>query len=155
MIDKEKIVLLTRLAIYDKHMSESDKKINNYFLHDYIYARNLRTRFFAFIGSMIIILFYMMHRIIIEEIDIFALDYQKELTDIVIFIVIILVFYTIISSIQAAVTYKTSQKRIKAYLEVLKKAGMEKDTQERASEEAYKRQHGRDIIYTGSNYQRY
>ena len=152
MIDKEKIVLLTRLAIYDKHMSESDKKVNQYFLHDYIYSRNIRTRFFAFIGSLIVILFMVMHRVFIEEVDIFALDYRKEITEIVIFIVIVLVLYTVIGGLQAAVAYKTSQKRIKAYLEVLKKAGMEKQT--KTSEEAYRRRYGRDLIYTGNNYQR-
>ena len=154
MVDKEKVVLLNRLAIYDKHISESDKKINDYFLHDYIYAKNIRTRFFAFIGSLIILAFYMLHRIFVEEIDLFALDYMKELTDAAVFIVIILVLYTLIGSLQASVTYRASQKRIRAYLEVLKRAGEMESAVKQTDEGNKINRYGRDIIYKSGDYQR-
>ena len=152
MADKEKIVLLTRLAIYDKHLSDADKKMNNYFLHDYIYAKNIRTRFFAFTGSLIIVFFYALYRIFVEKADIFMLDYKKELTDVIGFIVIILVVYTAIGSLQAAIAYRAGQKRIKAYLEVLKKT-LARDAPA-AGERVRERRYGRDIVYTGDNYQR-
>jgi len=154
MIDKEKIVFLTRLAVYDKYMSESDKKKNCFFLHDYIYAKNIWTRFYAFLGSMIIVAFYLLHRIFVEKIDIFAMDYRKEITDIAVFIIIILVLYTLVGSLQAAVAYNASQKRIRAYLEVLKKAGEMKQARITADERANDKRYGRDLIYTGDNYKR-
>ena len=152
MPDKEKIVLLTRLAVYDKHMSESDKKMNDYFLHDYIYSKNIWTRFYAFIGSMILIVFYLLYRILIKETDIFALDYVKELTNIAIFVFVVLVFYTLVGSLRAMVSYRAGQKRIRAYLEVLRKTGETAETP--TGERAYERRHGRNLIYTGSNHKR-
>jgi len=155
MADKEKIVLLTRLAIYDTRMSESDKKINNYFLHDYIYAKNVRTRFFAFIGAAIVVLFYVLYRIFVEKTDIFTLDYVRELTVIAAFVVFVLVFYTAVGGLQAAFQYSASQKRINAYLDVLKKTG-EMETDDRSpGERAKVRDNGRDSIYTSGNYKRY
>ena len=154
MIEKEKIVLLTRLAVYDKHMSESDKKINNYFLHDYIYAKNIWTRFYAFIGSVIVVFFYLLYRILIEQTDVFAMDYRKEITDVAIFIIAVLVLYTLIGSLQAAVSYRASQKRIRAYLDVLNKTGEEKNARRIPGERTYERRYGQNIVYTGDNYQR-
>jgi len=155
MADKEKIVLLTRLAVYDSRMSDSDKKINNYFLHDYIYAKNIRTRFFAFLGAVILVFFYALYRIFIEKTDIFTLDYVKELTVIVVFIVFVLVFYTAVGGLQAAFQYNASQKRINAYLDVLKKTGeMGKDNRS-PDERAKAKENGRDIIYTSGNYKHY
>ena len=144
MADKEKIVLLTRLALYDKYMSESDKKTNGYFMHDYIYAKNIRTRFFAFLGAAIVVGFYMINKVLVEKADIFTLDYRKELTGAALFIVIVLAAYTAIGGLRAASAYRASQKRIKAYLDVLKKTG------EKTREVRY----GRNIVYTGNNHQR-
>ena len=155
MADREKIVLLTRLALYDKYMSDSDKKTNGYFLHDYIYSKNIRTRFFAFFGALILILFNLIYRIFVEKTDIFMLDYKKELTDIVVFVVIVLVVYTAIGSLKAAVAYRASQKRIKAYLEVLKRTGEQTGAPRRAAVgRAYERRYGRDIVYTGADHKR-
>jgi len=153
MPDKEKIVLLTRLAVYDKHMSESDKKMNDYFLHDYIYSKNIWTRFYAFLGSMILIAFYLLYRILIEETDIFSVDYVREFTNIAVFIVGVLVFYTLVGSLRAMVSYRAGQKRIRAYLDVLKKTGEPAEAR-RAGERAYERRHGRNLIYTGSDNKR-
>lgn len=165
VIDKEKIVLLTRLAIYDKYMSESDKKINNYFLHDYIYKKNFATRAFAFIGSLIIVFFYLLHKVFVMGADIFELDYRQELIDIAIFVVVVLVLYTIIGSFKSAMEYKASQNRIKAYIEVLKKATADeeeqkaerparrtrKDSKEDSLLEEHDGYNESDIVYTGNN----
>ena len=155
MADREKIVLLSRLAVYDKHMSESDKKTNNYFMHDYIYSRNVRTRFFALLGSLIIIIFYAVNKILIQKADIFELDYKKEITAVIVFTVLVLILYTVIGGLKAASEYRAGQKRIKAYLEVLSKAGSDKSDKITAHEGTRKERHGRDIIYTGGNYKRY
>jgi len=148
MADKEKIVLLTRLALYDKHMSDADKKINNYFLHDYIYAKNIRTRFFACCGTIILVLFYVMYRIFVEQADIFALDYVKELTGIAVFVAAVLVFYTLVGSLRAAVAFRASQKRIGAYLDVLDiTSGEDRLFEERVNN----RRNGRNTVLPGNS----
>ena len=160
-MDREKIVLLTRLAVYDKHLSESDRKINNYFLHDYIYSKNIRTRFFAFTGAFILFAYYAMYRILVLNADVFTLDYKKEITEAAVFFAAIIALYTIIGSIRAAVEYRICQKRIKAYMEVLKKTGemgvkpKKADIFRAEPKERYNENDGTSIIYKGGNYKHY
>ncbi|MDR1687362.1 MAG: hypothetical protein LBS21_01965 [Clostridiales bacterium] len=115
MIDKEKIILMTQLAVYDKHGAEADRRINDYFLHDFIYKNNMWTRFSVILGSIILYFFYMLHRIFNEGLDIMTLDYIAELKKMGLFILVIAAVYTVIGSIKSSYDYRQSQKKISEY----------------------------------------
>jgi len=128
-INKEKIILMTRLAVYDKHSAAKDKRINDYFLHDYIYKSNMYTRIAVITGALILVSLNILYRVLNESADIFDLDYTQELKKIGLFILAAALFYTVIGSLKAAREYYKCQKRIKEYtdcMEKLEKAGLKK-----------------------------
>jgi hypothetical protein len=115
MIDKDKVILMTQLAVYDKHGAEKDRKINDYFLHDFIYKNNMWTRFSVIAGSIILYFFYMLHRIFNQGLDIMTLDYIGELKKMGVFILAVALVYTVLGSIKSAYDYRKSQNMIKQY----------------------------------------
>ncbi len=120
MIDKDKIIKMTKLAIYDKNIGEKDKKKMTYFCNDYVYRQNVGVRFGAFVGCMIVILFYVMHKIVIENADIITgIDYNAELIGISMFVIIVLVVYSVIGTIVHTADFQKANKRIKKYLKTI------------------------------------
>ncbi len=150
MEDKDKIIIMTKLAIYDKQYGEKDRKINEYFADDYVYRKNFWTRFCVTIACILVILLYCMHRIIIDEVDILKLNYYKEATNILLFISIVIVVYSLISSKTALSDYIKSQKRLGNYFKLIDELEEQKKKPEMETEEASKGE--ADIVYTGNDY---
>lgn len=150
---KEKIILMTKLAVYEKENSGRDQRINDYFLHDYIYKCNMWTRFSAIIGAVIVIFFIVLHKIFIESVDLFASDYVKELKSAVVLIVFLLVVYTVISTIKATMEYRTAQKRLNAYIQLLDELNGLKIREKEDIEEDTDLYYGTDINYSSNDNQ--
>ena len=112
---------MSKLATYDKHLGRSDKIQDEYYRGDYIYKKNLWTRFFAFLGAMILLGLYYSHRIFVLDADIFQLDYMQELINVGIFLVLILGVYSIIGTVIATIEYYLSQKRLNQYFALIRK----------------------------------
>ena len=115
MIDKEKIIIMTKLASYDKNNSEEDSRILGYFRHDYVYRKNVVDRFFVLLGGLILLAIDYMRRIFLYDLDVFTLDFFKELRGILIFLGVLLVIYTVIGSIKHNYEYTKCQLRMKKY----------------------------------------
>ena len=116
MVDKEKIILMSKLAVYDKNHEERDSKILSYFRNDYIYRQNIWVRFGVFIGCFIVILFYAMHKIVISGADtIFEFDYKAELIRIGIFVVIVMAIYSCIGTALYLRDYQKALNRSRKY----------------------------------------
>jgi hypothetical protein len=124
---REKIIQMTHLAVYDKNDGEKDKRINGYFLHDFIYKNNMMTRISVITGALILVFFYTLHRIFNQNVDIMTLDYPAEFRQIGLFVLAVAIVYTVISSICAAREYRRSQKRLKDYTKRLNKLGAKPD----------------------------
>lgn len=62
-MDKQKIILMSKLAIEEKQSLKKDKKITSYFSEDYIYVNNFKTRLLVFITTGIIMLLYIFAKI--------------------------------------------------------------------------------------------
>ncbi len=110
---------MSKLAVYDKHDSIKDFRKNNYFRHDYVYKMNMSLRFFVLIGAVIIALFYLLHKLAINNIDIFEIDIQGEIKVVLIIAAILLVLYTILGTIKFNLDYEHTMKRIKRYQALL------------------------------------
>ena len=150
MVDKEKVIIMTKLAIYDKNDGEEDRKQHEYFCGDYVYKYNFWNRLFVFSASMILLAMYYAHKILIEQINILEMDYKAELITAGKFLLVILVVYSVIGTIRATVKYYSAQKRLKEYFALTK----ELDDLSQAkdfTEEATARNHGTDIVYTRTN----
>ena len=122
MINKEKVILMTQLAVYDKHTGTADRAASEYFRHDYIYKKNLGTRLAVGIAGVIILILYWGQVILIEEVDILQMDIQQHITDSVIFLVALLAVYSVIGTIKGTREYYLIQKRLDTYNQNMKKA---------------------------------
>jgi magnesium-transporting ATPase (P-type) len=117
--EEKSIILMAKLASYEKEHGEKDRKMAEFFRHDYVYRRNVATRFFTLLGSFIVALFYFMRRIIIERLDILDLtgEVVNDLIKTAIFIVLMQVAYTLIGFWAHAREYNAAQGRINEYFE--------------------------------------
>jgi len=120
-LDEEKIITMTKLAIYDKDFAAEDENVDRFFRHDFIYRQNMWIRFYVLLGCLVIILFRALHMVVIEQRDLMALNIRAELTKAVIFIIVAEVAYTIIGMIRYTVVYERSQDRIREYYALLDK----------------------------------
>lgn len=135
LVDQHKIILMTKLAIYEKKYFHEDKRRDSYYLEDYIFMNNFKVRFN--ITIMIILLA--------------GLDILKKMGDYFIFPesvmsffklyvspylipwIIMIVLYTLISTIIYARRYALSQQRLAYYNRLLKQ--LDSYEQDQASKE--------------------
>jgi hypothetical protein len=111
---------MTKLAIYDKNRSERDMKKLSYFRNDYVYRQNIGVRFGVLIGCLIVILLNFMHKIVIDNIDVFSgMDYQEELMGAAVFVVVVVVAYSLIGTIVYMADYQNAKKRQRRYIKML------------------------------------
>lgn len=120
--EKEKIILMTKIAVYEKEEGRLDSKKMTYFINDFSYRRNAGLRAGAMAGCLILILLYALHKIVIEKVDmITGVDYGVELRNICIFVLIVLVAYSVAGTIVHMMEYRRSSKRIKKFQNNLEK----------------------------------
>lgn len=116
MVNQEEIILMTKLALYEKKYGKQDKSRNAYFKWDYIYINNWYTRFAAGVAAFMIISWMVLTDIYLKEImpvlDITLSHYLKKYT--VLFGLIILV-YTGVSTLIHNKWYEDTQKRLEKY----------------------------------------
>ena len=115
MVNQQKIITMTKLALYDKHEGAADRAANDYFRHDYIYRKNLGTRLSVGFGGMIILAIYWLRIIFIEGVDVFELYIQHHLFQSIAFILAIMALYSLIGTIQGTREYYLIQKRLERY----------------------------------------
>ena len=116
MIDKEKIILMSRLAVYDKNDGQADRKKLSYYRNDYLYRQNIGVRFCAMVGSAILIGFYLIHRLAVDGVDLLGgLDLKAELIRIMTFVVLMLIVYSCIGTVIHMADYQRAVKRSRQY----------------------------------------
>jgi len=115
MVNQQKIVTMTKLALYDKHDGMADRVANDYFRHDYIYKKNLGTRLAVGFGSVLILAIYWLRNLLIEEVDVFELNVEQHLTESILFILAVLAAYSLIGTIQGTREYYMIQRRLQQY----------------------------------------
>jgi len=120
MVGKQKILLMTKLAVYDKHDGPSDRAANEYFRHDYIYRKNLGTRLAVGTGGLIILAFYWLRVIFIDGADVFEMYFQTYITNSVFFLLALLAFYSLVGTIKGTRDYFLVQKRLEKYNRLVK-----------------------------------
>jgi len=121
MTEQDKIILMTKLATYDKYHARSDGRKSEFFRHDYVYRRNLAARFFTLLGSLVVVGFYFLHRMVIDHVD-FA-DMPTVVRDLIvsgIFIVLVQLLYSLLGFVLHSREYNAATERIAEYMENMK-----------------------------------
>ncbi|MCL2353889.1 MAG: hypothetical protein FWC69_04595 [Defluviitaleaceae bacterium] len=136
-IDKNKIRLMSKMALHDKKGVDEDIKNTQFYRHDFIYKENMKMRFSLGLGCIIVAIFYIIYLLAVEEAVVLALDFQAELIRFVVFVLIVMVVYTLIGTIIFTRKYIASQKRAKAYFALMEQ--LDNDEDEFEYFEPYKR----------------
>ncbi len=138
MVDQNKIILMTKLEIYNKKYGDTDRQRCKYFLEDYLYTRNFITRlsfslvmlFFVGVGAIKIVTTQL---IIPESLEQFMDAYVNGY---ILPWIIGLVIYTIISSWVYTRAYKNSKERLKTYRKTLEALDAYEDKKEGLNEDS-------------------
>ena len=120
MVNQQKIITMTKLALYDKHDGPADRAASDYFRHDYIYRKNLGTRLAVGLGSVLILALYWASAIFSGDIDVFELNIQQHLTESILFVLAVLAMYSLIGTVQGTREYYLVQKRLNQYQNYLR-----------------------------------
>lgn len=119
MEDLKKIRTMINLAVYDKHYGEKDRKITSKYRRDYVYLRGLSMRIGVAIGFLTVCAMYYLHKLIVEEGDIFELITKSTIIRIGAVLLLVLVAYTIICSFMYKREYDDAERRLDIYEERL------------------------------------
>ncbi len=139
-MDKDKIILMTKLAIKDKTHMKKDKDIVSYYKRDYVALNNFKTRLSITFAALILIGMYIMWQIE-NGLNMPTTQYEIINEYIVPFGSVLLGFlivYTIISSLVFTKRYNEAKIRCGEYQELVeelkglynKKGDMENDNKE-------------------------
>ncbi len=112
---------MVSLAIYDKHYGDKDRKITSKYKWDYIYLRGLNMRIGVVMGYIIVCAMYYLHKLIIQNADMFEIITKDTFKQILIRLVIVLIIYTVICSFKYRKEYKEAESRMALYEERLEK----------------------------------
>lgn len=123
LIDKDKIILMSQLALYEKRYMKEDKRITSYYREDYIYSKNFVTRLCVTICIIIFVGVNVLNKINNGEnipFDFYEL-FTLYIVPYSILLAVSLFIYTLISTVIYGKKYDLSQKRIQYYKDQLKK----------------------------------
>jgi len=115
MVNQQKIITMTKLALYDKHEGTADRAASEYFRHDYIYKKNLGTRLAVGVAGVLILLIYWLRVFLLDGVDLLQMDIRQHLVDSVLFLVALLAVYSLIGTIKGTREYYLIQKRLEIY----------------------------------------
>ena len=122
MIDEKKIILMTKLAIYEKNNIKQDKKKTDYFVEDYVYINNLRTRLSitVIMGTVAVVGAIMKF----SEILIFPMSLEELIAEyLMVYIVpwlVLMIIYTFISTLVYGKIHYKAKRNYKNYINLMK-----------------------------------
>ncbi len=123
LIDKERIAIMSKLALYEKRYMKEDKRRTAYFREDYIYLKNFMTRISVAICIIMFAGISVLNQI--NNGENIPLDYYYLVTEYFVpysvFLIVSLFIYTLISTAIYGKKYDLSQKRLQFYKDMLKK----------------------------------
>ena len=121
MVNKNRISLMAKMAIYDKRYGEGDRAVFSFFRRDYIYRKNMWTRLCVSLGAVFLLGIYWMYQLFVYGVDIHTLNVEQAVTDSVLFLLAVMAFYTMVGTIQGTMQYHIVQKRMEQYLSMMKR----------------------------------
>lgn len=121
MLNEEKVILMSKMAIYEKNQGKRDFKVNKYFRTDYVGLNMINT---AIMATLLYIIFLAAIVIVnIEKIllDIASIDLLAVGRTALIWYILFMVAYLIIAFVVYSLRYQAAKKQIKDYDENLRK----------------------------------
>ena len=127
--------MMTKLAVYDHQHGPRDKKINEYYRHDYIYRKNMWTRLCAAIGAVIILAVYWAYQLFALNVSFLEIDYKQAGINAATFVLAVMALYTVIGTVREAAAFSKSQRRLKNYMRMLYMLDRIREPESRSSQD--------------------
>ena len=119
-MNKERIIIMSKLAVYDKNYGEKDKAAAKFFRTDYVYRKNMWARFYVFAGCLMTAALYALRVFVVDGYDFFGYDYAGTLMSAGALVLAVMVAYTLIGTKIYVSEYNRSVRRLGNYLELIK-----------------------------------
>lgn len=121
MINEEKIVLMTKLAAYEKGEGKKNMAVGKYFMGDYISLHMLRTVLSGTLAYLVAVGVYFLYNM--EELlaNLYSIDFAAMARNVITYYVVFLVVYGLVTYIFFTLHFIKAKKGIKRYYHNLKK----------------------------------
>ena len=120
MLNKDKIQIMSRCAMYEKGQGKEDLAINRYFQGDYVRLNTLKTLIGVTIGFVMCLGLYPVLRAEYYMENIVGMDFLAFGKSILKYYVIVLIIFAVISILFYGWKYADTQKRVRWYYKDLK-----------------------------------
>ncbi|MCR5431333.1 MAG: hypothetical protein K6E95_02125 [Lachnospiraceae bacterium] len=120
MIDNERVRIMTRMSIYEKHEGKEDLKYNKYFKSDYARLQVLKTLVWTTIAYVIVVALVLLYKLEYVIDNALVLDYPDIGKQILAYYIVVLAVYLVGSLVGYSLKYQFSRKRLKKYYRLLK-----------------------------------
>ena len=116
MLNKERVILMTKMASYEEHEGKKNTSVMNYFRGDYVWFQVLKSAIYGTISFGILFGMYVFYDFEIFMTDIYKMDlFQFGKSDLVKYLFVIGI-YAIISYAVYSYRYAKAQKKMKLYM---------------------------------------
>lgn len=120
MLDKNKIILMTALSVYEEKDGKDDLSVNGYFRGDYIGFEVLKGAIYGTIAFAIVFAMYMLYDLETFMVDFYKMDVVSFAQDVLKKYIIFIVIYMAISYCVAFVRFGRAKKHIEKYKAALR-----------------------------------
>lgn len=123
MINEQRVILMTRLASYEKREGRKNVKIGNYFRSDYIAVQVLKSVVSATLAYGIVFALYILYDFETFMQDLYKIDLFTFARNIVTYYAVFVLGYGILTYIVCTWRYAKAKNSLKNYYHNLKKLG--------------------------------
>ena len=121
MLNKERVVLMTKMASYEEHEGKQNMKIGKYFRGDYIAVQVLKSIFAATVALALIFGLYLLYDFEVFMQDIYKMDMVGFAKQLLAYYGVAVIIYGAATYGVCAYRYSKARKSLKLYYQNLKK----------------------------------
>lgn len=121
MINEERIVLMTKLAAYEKNEGKKNMAVGKYFMGDYISLHMLRTVISGTLAYLLAVAVYFLYYMEDLIANLYSLDFAGMARNVIMYYIVFLVAYGLVTYIFFTLHFFKAKKGIKRYYHNLKK----------------------------------
>lgn len=121
MLNAEKVILMTRMASYEAGEGKQNVAIGKYFRSDYIRMQIIKSVIYATVAFLIVTALFVLMDLETFMGDIYQMDLIEYARGVLLWYVIFVVAYGVISYIVYTLRYRKAKKHLKTYFNNLKR----------------------------------
>ncbi|WMC91602.1 hypothetical protein [Kineothrix sp. MB12-C1] len=116
MLNRDRIILMTKMASYEETEGKKNSSVMNYFRGDYVWFQVLKSVIYGTIAFGIVFGMYIFYDFEVFMVDIYKMDLFEFGKSILIRYLFVIGIYAIISYAIYAYRYAKAKKRVKLYM---------------------------------------